>query len=66
MSSSAPMEAIASFFQYINAVALKLSYEKIGGSRACLKNIRQVHKHLADMPQLSNYCNDKIQQCIRK
>lgn len=65
VSSSAPMQAIVNFFRYKDAVAFELSYEKIGGSRACREIIQQGHKSLADMLSLSNHQNDQVQQRIR-
>lgn len=66
VSSSAPMQAIVNFFRYMDAVAFELSYEKIGGSRACLEIIQQGHKSLVDMLSLSNHRNDAVQQRIRE
>lgn len=66
VSSSAPMQAIVNFYRYKDAVAFELSYEKIGGSRACLEIVKQGHKSLADMLSLSNNRNDQVQQRIRE
>jgi hypothetical protein len=54
VSSSAPLQAIVDFSRYQDAVAFQLSYEKIGGSNACLEIIREGHEGLVELLSLSN------------